>query len=78
MACLKIDKLCARLHGSEIFCSHVSDCYHIGLSPEAQKKSIFITPVGTFEVEKVPFVSPQVQTHFQELMHLVLQGPGLC
>ena len=38
---------------------------HIGLSPDAQKKSAFLTPMGTYVFKKVPFGLSQALAHLQ-------------
>ena len=49
----------------------------MGLSPEAQKKSVFITPMGKSEFKKVPLNLAQALAHFQQLIYIVLQGRDL-
>ena len=73
----RIDDLLGRLNGAKIFTS--LDCtqgyHHIGLSPESQLKSAFVTEEGgKFMFKKVPFGLAQAPAYFQLLMNLVLHG----
>ena len=57
---------------SSLYCT--SEYHHIALSPEAQKKSAFLTLVGGFEFKAVPSGLAQAPSHFQQLIHVVLKG----
>ena len=52
-----IDQFDAMLNGSVVYSSldGTTVYHHIALSPEAQKKSAFVTSFGKFEFKKVPF-----------------------
>ena len=52
----KFDKMCVKLAGSNIYSTLDlrSGYYNIDLSVESQKKSALATPMGKFEVWKVP------------------------
>ena len=51
----------------------VSGYYKIGLLVETQKKSTFITPVGKFGFNKVPYGIAQSSAHFQCLINKYMQ-----
>ena len=72
----KIDEFHAMLNGSTVYSSF--DCTygycHITLSPKAPKKPAFVTPIGKFELKKVPFSLVQALTNFQQLINEVLKG----
>lgn len=72
----KIDTIYAKLAGSTIYTSLDlrSGYHHIALSPESQKKSAFVTPLGKFEFKKVPFGLAQAPAYFQRLIDQVLVG----
>ena len=72
----KIEDLFGILNGTAVFSS--LDCtsgyHHIGLTEESQPKSAFVTPLGKFKFNKVPFGLAQAPAYFQELMNRVLSG----
>ena len=72
----KIDYLYTMVNGSSVY--SLLDCtsgyHHIALSPEAQKKSAFITPIGKYEFKKVLFGSVQDPTYFQKIINEVIKG----
>jgi hypothetical protein len=72
----RIDDLLGRLCGAKIFTS--LDCtqgyHHIALSPEAQLKSAFVTPLGKFKFNKVPFGLAQAPAYFQLLINHITKG----
>lgn len=72
----KIDTIYAKLAGSAIYTSLDlrSGYHHIALSPESQRKSAFVTPLGKFEFKKVPFGLAQAPAYFQRLIDQVLVG----
>ena len=53
----KIDEMYAKLANSSIYSSldSRSGYYHIALSVDSQRKSAFVTPMGKFEFQKLPF-----------------------
>ena len=53
----KIDEMYAKLAGLSIYYTLdlKSGHYHIALSADSQRKSAFVTPMGKFEFQKVPF-----------------------
>ena len=63
-------------NGSSVYSSLecTSGCHHIVFSPEVQKKSVFVTPIGKFQLKKVPFSLAQTLTHFQQLITEILKG----
>ena len=72
----RIDELLTRFHGMSIFSSIDlrSGFYHIVLTPESQKKSAFVTPLGKWEFKRVPFGLTQAPAYFQRVMDEVLAG----
>ena len=73
----KIDQLYAVLNGSAVHSS--LDCisgYHnvLLLSPEAEKKSAFATPIRNFEFTKVPLSLAKEHVHIQQLINEVIEG----
>ena len=71
----KIDKMYANLHGAKIFTTldlH-SDYYHIALDDESRAKTAFVTPLGKYEFNAVPFGLAQAPVYFQQLISIVLQ-----
>ena len=63
----KINKMYAMLAGSSIYSTldFRNGYYHIALSAESQSKSAFLTPMGKFEFQKVPFGLAQAPAYFQ-------------
>ena len=72
----KIDEMYAKLASSSIYSTLDlrSGYYHIALSADSQRISAFVTPMGKFGFWKVPFVSAQVSTYFQQLINEVLSS----
>ncbi len=48
--------------------------HHMGLTPEAQQKTAFTTPLGKFKFNKCPFGLAQAPAYFQSLIFRILQG----
>ena len=48
--------------------------HHMGLTPDAQQKTAFTTPLGKFKFNKCPFGLAQAPAYFQSLIFHVLQG----
>ena len=47
----------------------LSGYHHITLSPEAQKKSAFLTPAGKCKFKRLPFGLAQALAHFWQLIN---------
>ena len=62
----KIDEFFTMLNGFTVYL--LLDCLsgypYIALSPKAQKKSTFVTPIGELEFKKVPFDLAQAPANF--------------
>ena len=50
-----------------------SGYYHIGLSENSKAEMAFITPLGKYQFEVVPFGLAQAPAYFQQLISMVLQ-----
>jgi transposase InsO family protein len=76
----KIDELFSRLYGSLVYASLDlrSGYNHIGLTPEAQEKSAFVTAFGKWQFNRVPFGLAQAPAYFQMLINDVLSGLEYC
>ena len=63
---LNIDELYDRLNGLTVYSllNSTLGYHHIALSPKAQIKSVFFTPIEKFEMKKVPFGLAQGPPHF--------------
>jgi len=72
----KIDEMYGQLCGAKVFTSLDlrSGYHHISLSPDSQKKSAFVTPMGKYEFKKVPFGLAQAPAYFQYMINTVLDG----
>ena len=46
---------------------------HIFLSPKAQNRSAFVTPIGKFKFNKVPFGSVQSSAYIQQFINEVIK-----
>ena len=51
-----------------------SGYYHIGLSESSKAKTAFVTPLGKYQFEAVPFGLAQAPAYFQQVISMVLQG----
>ena len=51
-----------------------SGYHYIGLSPEVQKKSAFVTPINKFDLMIGPFGLGQAPVHFKQLIIEVPKG----
>ena len=74
----KIDEMYANLHGAKIFTTldlH-SGYYHISLNKDSKAKTAFVTPLGKYEFNAVPFGLAQAPAYFQQLISMVLQDCG--
>ena len=71
---LKIDKMYMKLEGANYFMTLdlCSRYYHITLASEAKAKTVFVTPFGKYEFNKVPFGLAQAPAYFQELIQKVI------
>ena len=58
------------LHGAKIFTTLdlKSGYYHIALDKESKAKTAFVTPVGKYEFNAVPFGLAQAPVYFQQLI----------
>ena len=76
----KIDQLYGRLGGAKFFTSldMRAGYHHIGLSPDAQMKTAFVTQFGKYEYVKCPFGLAQAPAYFQEVVLRTLQGLHFC
>ena len=65
----------ANLCGAKIFTTLDlrSGYYHIGLDKESKAKTAFITPIGKYEFNAVPFGLAQAPAYSQQLISIVLQ-----
>ena len=66
----KIDEICARLKGSNIYSTY----YHMVLSEKLRPKSAFISSYGKWEFKRCPFGLAQAPAYFQRLVNEVLSG----
>ena len=75
----KIDEMYAKLAGLSFYSTlDVRSGYDpIVLSADSQRKSAFVTPMGKFESQKVPFGLAQAPAYFQQLINEVFKWPGL-
>ena len=71
----KIDEMYGRLRGAKYFTTLdlQSGYYHIGLSEGSKAKTVFVTPLGKYQFEVVPFGLAQAPAYFQQLISMVLQ-----
>ena len=69
----KINDMYAKLASSSICCTSDlrSGYYHIALPVDSQRKSTFVTPMGKFEFQKVPFGLAKAPSYFQQLVNEV-------
>ncbi len=72
----RIDDLLGQLRGTTVFSALdvTMGYHHMGLTPEAQQKTAFTTPLGKFKFNKCPFGLAQAPAYFQSLIFRVLQG----
>ena len=72
----KIDDLLAQLSGATIFSKldANSGFWQIPLEKESRPLTIFITPMGTYCFNKLPFGITSAPEHFQKQMSKVLAG----
>ncbi len=72
----QIDDLLGQLRGTTVFSALdvTMGYHHMGLTPEAQQKTAFTTPLGKFKLNKCPFGLAQAPAYFQSLIFRVLQG----
>ncbi len=72
----RIDDLLGQLQGTTVFSALdvTMGYHHMGLTPEAQQKTAFTTPLGKFKFNKCPFGLAQAPAYFQSLIFRVLQG----
>ncbi len=73
---LRIDDLLGQLRGTTVFSALdvTMGYHHMGLTPDAQQKTAFTTPLGKFKFNKCPFGLAQAPAYFQSLIFHVLQG----
>ena len=71
----KIDKMYSALLSAKIFTTLDlrSGYYHINLDEESKAKTAFVTPLGKYEFNTVPFGLAQAPAYFQQLISMVLQ-----
>ncbi len=72
----RIDDLLGQLRGTTVFSALdvTMGYHHMGLTPNAQQKTAFTTPLGKFKFNKCPFGLAQAPAYFQSLIFHVLQG----
>ncbi len=72
----RIDDLLGQLRGTTVFSALdvTMGYHHMGLTPDAQQKTAFTTPLGKFKFNKCPFGLAQAPAYFQSLIFRVLQG----
>ena len=71
----KIDEMYGRLKDAKYFTTLDlrSGYYHIGLLENSKVKTAFVTPLGKYQFEVVPFGLAQAPAYFQQLIFMVLQ-----
>ena len=71
-----IDQLHAQVRGVKVFTTLDlrSGYYHIELGKDSQAKMAFVTPLGKYEFNMVPFGLVQAPAYFQALIKKVLKG----
>ena len=72
----KIDKIYARLKGSEIYSTFDmrNGYYHMVLSEESRPKTAFVSLFGKWEFKRCTFGLAQAPAYFQRLVNEVLSG----
>ena len=70
----KVDEILAQLSGAKAFTKLDSGFWHIPLSKQSRLLTTFITPMGRYCFNKLPFGIPSAPGHFQKCMPAILSG----